>query len=415
MPRNVDGRQPQQFRLAGRLLTVLAGLAAGLLLVELLTRLLPPPYPQTEFNPNVLVTCDRTVGWRGLPGQSVEFATEGYAHSVSWNSAGFHDGEHAVEKPPGVYRVMVLGDSFLEALQVNEAESSHQLLEQLLNETAPPGQPVEVISAGVSGWGPAQELAYFQNEGYRYQPDLLLVFWYSGNDLQDNLPVYRRTSTTGINCYAPYFSRCSGQFDPAAWAAAPGLAPSVTECALAGKWAAAGLNWLYHHSRLYQHLEPLLIDPAARWQYSPVTLPWLPEGYQEPALAYSFQLTGDIYAELARLPEQYGGRALFALLPYKMAVYSEVDPAFVEVLRAEAPGIDRAEPTLANTKMAALLTERGLSVFDMQPGFVDYLRQGGPTPFWEGDSHWNVAGNRLAATLLADQLWDECSTLGLCD
>jgi hypothetical protein len=72
----------------------------------------------------------------------------------------------------------MLGDSFVQASQVNEAESSHQLLEDLLNRDNP-GQKFEVISGGVAAWGTGQQLMYYRAEGRQYRPDLvlLMVYW----------------------------------------------------------------------------------------------------------------------------------------------------------------------------------------------------------------------------------------------
>jgi hypothetical protein len=52
----------------------------------------------------------------GKRGQAVQrgiFSTE-----IEVNSAGFRDREHSIEKQAGTRRVVLLGDSFLEAIQV---------------------------------------------------------------------------------------------------------------------------------------------------------------------------------------------------------------------------------------------------------------------------------------------------------
>ena len=74
-----------------------------------------------------------------------------YGHDVSFNSAGMRDREHAVGKEAGVFRILVLGDSFMEAFQVPFEASLPSLLEQALGQRT--GKRVEVVNAGVSGWG----------------------------------------------------------------------------------------------------------------------------------------------------------------------------------------------------------------------------------------------------------------------
>ena len=119
---------------------VIAGAVVALALAELGARLLPTPY---EYSPSY--HCDRWVGWLGAPGLSLIETIEDYAHQVTRNSRGMHDGEHALFKPEGVFRILVLGDSFVDAREVEEAQTSHQVLEDQLNARAPDGLTFEVI------------------------------------------------------------------------------------------------------------------------------------------------------------------------------------------------------------------------------------------------------------------------------
>jgi hypothetical protein len=41
---------------------------------------------------------------------------------------------------------------------------------------------VETINAGVDGWSTVNQLAWLKAEGVRYQPDLVLLMYYAGND-----------------------------------------------------------------------------------------------------------------------------------------------------------------------------------------------------------------------------------------
>ncbi|HEX5760546.1 MAG TPA: SGNH/GDSL hydrolase family protein [Thermoanaerobaculia bacterium] len=89
------------------------------------------------------------------------------------NSQGFRDREHAVAKPPGVYRVVVLGDSIAAGLKIERVRNSFPpRLERLLGER---GLPAEVISLAVSGYNTRQEVELFKEKGLRYRPDLVLV------------------------------------------------------------------------------------------------------------------------------------------------------------------------------------------------------------------------------------------------
>jgi lysophospholipase L1-like esterase len=110
------------------------------------------------------------------------------AERCGTNSAGFLDGEHTVAKPPGVFRVVVIGDSVAAGvgdLQAIGRSFAHRLGEVARKECE--GHSVEVIVLAVSGYASSQELLLLEEEGLRYEPDLVL--WsYCLNDPAD--PVF---------------------------------------------------------------------------------------------------------------------------------------------------------------------------------------------------------------------------------
>ena len=102
---------------------------------------------------------------------------------VEINSNGLRGPETTYEKPANTYRILNLGDSIAMGWGVREEETYGRRLEQLLNKTAVSAQHYEVINAGVPGWNPANELAYLQAEGLRYEPDLILLDLTLVNDI----------------------------------------------------------------------------------------------------------------------------------------------------------------------------------------------------------------------------------------
>ncbi len=106
---------------------------------------------------------------------------------VRINALGLRDAERVYAKPPGVFRILVLGDSFVEAMHVPLEATFPRLLESRLR-TAAGDTRVEVISAGVSGYGTASEVLYFEQDGKRFAPDLVVLAFYPGNDVKNNSP-----------------------------------------------------------------------------------------------------------------------------------------------------------------------------------------------------------------------------------
>ena len=100
------------------------------------------------------------------------------------NSRGFRNTrDFAYEKPAGTYRVLSLGDSHTQGYEVRQAFTFSSVLERYL---AGRGLKAEVLNAGVSGFGNAEELAFLENEGYKYHPDAVVLGFYA-NDYEDNL------------------------------------------------------------------------------------------------------------------------------------------------------------------------------------------------------------------------------------
>ncbi len=121
-------------------------------------------------------------------GKSGWYRSEGEAY-IEINQDGFRDVEHVQEKPKGTYRVAVLGDSYAEARQVSLENTYWKKLEGMLNSCMPRSVvQFEVLNLGVSGYGNAEELLTLRHKAWRYDPNLILVTFFSGNDLLDNYP-----------------------------------------------------------------------------------------------------------------------------------------------------------------------------------------------------------------------------------
>src|SRR5919109_1487955 len=129
---------------------------------------------------------DAQLGWTLRPGVSGVYTREGRGF-VQVNTEGRRDVEHSVAKPPGVYRIALLGDSYAEAMQV---EREHTFWARLPDELRAcgfqPGKRIEVLNFGVSGYGTAQEYLLLGSVAMRYHPDMVLLQFTNGNDVRNN-------------------------------------------------------------------------------------------------------------------------------------------------------------------------------------------------------------------------------------
>lgn len=121
------------------------------------------------------------------------------------NAQGFRaDRDFTYDKPAGVFRVLVLGDSHTQGFEVHQNESYSAVLEKLLRDR---GIKAEVINAGVSGFGTAEQLVMLENEGLRYKPDAVVVGFFA-NDYEDSARsgLFRFEGgklVEGVKTYAP--------------------------------------------------------------------------------------------------------------------------------------------------------------------------------------------------------------------
>jgi len=124
-----------------------------------------------EYEPSPIHQRDPDLVWRNLPDLDLEYLG---AH-VRTNRFGLRGRETTRPKPPGVLRILSLGESSSFGIKVEEDETYAAVLERLLNV---PGRPrrVEVLNAGVIGWSMAQSVIWLEREGIGFEPDVVLLY-----------------------------------------------------------------------------------------------------------------------------------------------------------------------------------------------------------------------------------------------
>ena len=114
------------------------------------------------------------------------------------NSLGFLDREPVVPKPDGMFRVLVIGDSFVEAPQVGLMEKMHVLLETRLRDALGTDK-VDTVAFSRSGTGQSNQLSFYD----RYGADIdanLVVLLFIANDFGNNSTLL----TSTYQCWDPY-------------------------------------------------------------------------------------------------------------------------------------------------------------------------------------------------------------------
>jgi tetratricopeptide (TPR) repeat protein len=86
------------------------------------------------------------------------------------NSHGQRDRERTLEKPDGVRRVLLLGDSVVEGYGLRESETISRQLEDLYGDGA-----TEVLNFGVSAYCTRAEVELLEVKGLRFDPDVVVL------------------------------------------------------------------------------------------------------------------------------------------------------------------------------------------------------------------------------------------------
>ncbi len=125
---------------------------------------------------------DPHMAYRMVPGRGV--SSLGVTFEI--NALGLRGPEVVKPKPPGVFRILVLGDSVTLGYGVPEEASYPRVLEQLAR-----GGRVEVINAGTSGHHTIDQVGFLEHYGLALEPDLVVTgFTYS--DLEPPLKLVIR-------------------------------------------------------------------------------------------------------------------------------------------------------------------------------------------------------------------------------
>ncbi len=148
-----------------------AGIVAAILLTEIFIWVWDPPISRPRVGSYTRHSPE--YGWLNRPGASGWHVDIGY--HIRINRHGHRGPEYPMKKPPGVFRILGLGDSFAFGWGVEEEQTFLRVLEQRLRAA---GHNVEVLNAAVPAWHSIQSLLYLMNEGRHFEPDLVVAAFF---------------------------------------------------------------------------------------------------------------------------------------------------------------------------------------------------------------------------------------------
>ncbi|HUP39178.1 MAG TPA: hypothetical protein VM115_03580 [Vicinamibacterales bacterium] len=124
---------------------------------------------------------DNRIGYRLRPGAAIRYTTREFSTDLVINKRGVRDDKEIGPKGSRERRVLILGDSYVFAVQVPFRETFGERLEAQLN-ASDAGLTWRVINAGVQGYGPVEEWLWYENTGAALEADIVLIVVSVAND-----------------------------------------------------------------------------------------------------------------------------------------------------------------------------------------------------------------------------------------
>jgi lysophospholipase L1-like esterase len=330
-----------------RLAKMLYGIVVSLLVGELVIAV---AYPQREILPKELVVKDSALGFRMVPNFRGVEPMDGIPLEI--NSSGLREREIAAVRP-GTLRILVVGDSVVFGLGVRAEDAFPRALERVLQKQLQ--QPLEVINAGVPGYGTLQELKLFEETAGMLEPDAVLVTVSVFNDVEDNVKFARPQKR---------------------WQNAPNLIYQP-------------LRWLRQRSQLYMMMRQY------RNAVSAETMMDIHAVHPLPATARGLQLTEESLLDFAAAARRRGVAFGILLAP---AQKQASPPIWSSTLRTHGLDEKAYSHEQPNQRFEDFARKHQLPVLDL----LSLFRQDEGRLF--ENEHWTAAGHTRVAEAVADFL-----------
>jgi hypothetical protein len=305
-----------------------------------------------------MMTLDDTLGWKHSPAVSKLYRDElGDSAPMTFNASGMRGPQRSTSKPPGLRRILVLGDSFTEGANIAENDLLTARLEQNIPQT-------EVLNAGVGGYSTVQEYVYLAETGILFQPDLVLLMFYE-NDLAENT----------MSFYPGFGPRPYATFTGGQLRLVRDLDPTKFVRYILPVPFSLVLNrhsYLYYAlNRYYQRLRAVELTRRERLDASEVDR------------ATQYQIFFALVEETRKLLDARGIDLLVALIPSTL----DIDA-----------GVSQTDPSIL-----AFCAEKGIACVSL----FDRLRResaAGTRVFYPVDTHWTKFGHQAGADEIARHL-----------
>ncbi len=312
------------------------------------------------------------------------------------NSDGFRFPPVSREKPPGVRRALVLGDSFAAGTSFPYDYTLPGQLQGALERT---GASWQVVSLSVGDWGNAQELIALREYGFAFEPDVVVLQLFPFNDLcNDGLEL---ADTCSLRDYLrPYIA----------------TGPAGVETTYQNPWRA----FFRRHSLLFGFAENRLLwrerraqgldpgNPKTQGEFfkanaARIGIPYggalaslLPESAQSEPVKAGWETMGTILAEMKRELDSRSIPMVGLVIPYAWTL-----PPMWNDYGRSLPGL---QPDYDTARVEGFLSELGIPAVSARTRIVEGPWQSSDYFFLPLDAHLNAFGTATMAAWIVEEM-----------
>ncbi len=297
-----------------------------------------------------------------------EIAAPYRINGQGWNSGV---GDYVRDKRAGTLRVAVVGDSFVEALQVASTDSLAEVLGRSLRQG---GQSAEVYRFGIGGAPLSQYVHVIEREVASYRPDWIVVNVIY-NDFDESYRFVQGHYTSSFMKFRVEDGKVVGDLPPTPWRA------TLMETA---RRTATARFFLYRWQVRPQLMMDVFLPRAAAAAAADSDLDRAPPPHPD------FVAVADYgAARLAALAKSLGARLLLVMDADRSRIYTG----------------DASSPVLAlNRMMAAAADRQGVAFLDLHPVFAAHWAVHRRRFNFATDWHWNELGHSLVGAAVAEHI-----------
>ena len=325
--------------------------------------------------------ADSVSGWTNRPSFSYRHVTPEFAVDLHTNSQGFRVSalgeEYSRTKPPGTFRILLLGPSFAYGWGVNFEDTFGVQLQRILEESqVASGHSIEVLNHGVPALPAANQLDWFRQVGKDYSPDLVIYFVYASLEVS---PL-------------------------------PDRSVAVTDGRLRPLGAsAADFMWGYAKNSASVYYTGILATPLAKSAGIDRRDGCIEGAGREICTTMLFDAhsrtvreSTAFYRTFKQVAQESGADFLAVHFPLAYVIYPE------DRARWALQGVENIDAQVVfNKEFAAHLNKQAIPCLNITEGLIEYAKQEKARLYYWLDVHWTPSGNRRSAELVGQYLESE--------